>query len=305
MSFQHFLVTTLPVAAFSVTLALCGAACNSPAPATGPDAVAARVNKAELTLADLSAGIPANLQASATSEMKQDWVQQWVQSELLYQEAVRQELNKDRNIARELQKMQRDYLANVLLDRYLSQQPSDVSDGEIRAFYATHQREFVRQDLELKLSVIVLKEERAATDVWRALTRRPENFAELARDRSIDTETARNGGELGFLKKDEINNPSVQKSVFALETNQLSKPIKTETGYCIFTVTDRHEIGSFLPLDEIRADIVNRVLEERRRNRIKQLMDSLRKSSNVEVNRQLIDEPPTQKSTGLSEPQRP
>lgn len=305
MPIHRFLNTLPQLSALCLVSTVWISACNSPAPATGPDAVAAQVNDAALTIADLNADVPEIIRATATPEMKQDWVEQWVQSELLYQEAVRQELNKDRKIARELQKMQRDYLANVLLDRYLSQQPSEVSEGEITNFYATHQREFVRQEMELKLSVIVLKDERAATDAWRVLTRRPEGFAEFARERSIDMETAKNGGELGYLKKGEINNPTVQKTVFALEMRQLSKPIRTETGYCIFIVTDRHEVGSLLALDEIRADIVNRVLEERRRNRTKQLVDGLRKSSSVEVNRTLIDELPTQKPTALSDVQRP
>lgn len=287
--------------AIGVLLTCVGLACGSSESETGPEAVAARVNDATLTVADLDADIPTSMLQTATPEMKQDWVQQWVQSELLYQEALTQGLHKDRKIARDLQKMQRDYLANLLLERFLSQQSPEVTDNEIRKFYGTHQREFVRQETELKLSVIVLKEERTARDLWKQLSRNRQAFAERASERSTDRESAKSGGDLGFVKKNDILDPAVQRVVFSLRVGELSNPVKTDTGYCLFMAADRRDAGSVRPLEEVRGDIVNRVLEERRRNRIKQLLEELRRSAEVDLNEKVLSVPAAPSATTKGE----
>jgi parvulin-like peptidyl-prolyl isomerase len=280
-------------------VALWAAGCQSSPPSGGPDAVVAKVNKTTLTVGDLNSDTPAAVLANATPEMTQEWVQQWIQSELLYQEALRLELHKDRKTARELQKMQRDYLANILLERVLSQNAPGVSEADIQQFYNRHQREFIRQEPELKLSVIVLKNESAARDAWRQLSRDHDRFGELARTLSIDTASAQKGGDLGYVKKSDISDPTLQRLVVSMRRGELSRPVRTESGYCILLVTDRHDVGSIRSLEEVRSDIVNRVLEERRRNRIRQLVDGLRKSAEVEVNQRLLNELSEQKPTAL------
>ena len=88
-----------------------------------------------------------------------------------------------------------------------------------------------------------------------------------------------------YLKPGDIIDPDFRDIVFAMRVGDLSRAVPTESGYCIIQVTDAHESGSVRELEEVRGEIVNRVLEERRKNRIKELVDGLRVKADVEVDR--------------------
>ena len=282
MNATHWICVSLLVA---LVLSGCEKATR---PSSGPDAMVARVNDRILTMGDMTVEIQTAMLPVATSQMKQEWTQKWIQSELLYQEALRLELDRDRKTARELQRMQRDYLANILLERVLSQDSLTVTDAEIALYYEEQKEEFIRQEPELRLSVIVLQNENAAREVWRSLVRGRADFDEMARTRSEDVASAQQGGDLGFLKRGDISDAGFRDLVFSMGVGKLSRPVSTESGYCIIQVTDSHEVGSVRDLDKVKGEIMNRVLEDRRRNMIKQLVDGLRQKAEVEVNRFLL-----------------
>ena len=69
-----------------------------------------------------------------------------------------------------------------------------------------------------------------------------------------------------------------------MKVGEISKPVHTESGYFILKVTGRREVGTVRTQEEVRSEIVNKVLQERRRSQIKQLVEGLRHEANVEIN---------------------
>jgi|GEM_PF-2512182 parvulin-like peptidyl-prolyl isomerase len=278
--------------------------CEPPPPPDGPNAVVARVNNTRLTVGDLDSDVQTALLPTATAQMKQDWVKQWVQAELLAQEAVRQDLHNDKKIARELVNIRRDFLAEVMLEKILHGQSPDVSDQALKAYYNTHPSEFIRQASELKLGVIVLQNESTAREAWRQLIRSRLSFEEMARTQSIHS-SAQQEGDLGFLKKTDISDPTVKELVFSMRVGEISKPVHTEAGYFIFKVADQHELGTVRVFSDVRNEIVNKVLQDRRRNQIKQLVEGLRQQAEVEINHQNLIQDENQVPKALSPDSNP
>lgn len=250
----------------------------------------ARVNEAVLTTDDLTAEMQTDALPVATAEQKQEWTQKWVETQLLYQEAIRRGLPKDRKIARELQKMEHDYLANALLERELAGNRPIITEASITRYYALHQADYIRREPEFKLSVIVVETDSAAQEVWTQLKKRRggADFGELARTKSIDDLSARNKGDLGYLTRANISDPKLRDAAFALKKGQVSKPVKTEAGYYIVKTTAIHEAGAVRGLAEVREEIVNSLLEEGRRQKVKQLLDRLTQAATVEVNEKAL-----------------
>ena len=127
-----------------------------------------------------------------------------------------------------------------------------------------------------------MPDEATARQIRNQLSRRRSSFGQLARARSIHPSSA-NGGDLGYLKKADISDISVQKLVFSMYVGQISRPVVSESGSLIFRVMDRREVGTLPSLDDVRSEIVNRVLLERRRNLVKQFVESLRLDADVEI----------------------
>jgi len=66
---------------------------------------------------------------------------------------------------------------------------------------------------------------------------------------------------------------------------------RSESGAFIFRVMDRREVGTLPPLEEVRGEIVNRVLRERRRELVRQRVDSLRQEADVEIYNENLMQP--------------
>ena len=246
------------------------------------ETIVARVNQVILTIDEMETEMKASTLADATPQMRKDWVSGWIRTELLYQEALQRNLDNDNKTVRELSRIRKDHLANSVLENLLSDSLLVVPDDEVQEYYDSHQQEFIYHEPELRLSVIVLPDEATARQIRNQLSRRRSSFGQLARARSIHPSSA-NGGDLGYLKKADISDISVQKLVFSMYVGQISRPVVSESGSLIFRVMDRREVGTLPSLDDVRSEIVNRVLLERRRNLVKQFVESLRLDADVEI----------------------
>lgn len=247
-----------------------------------PDSVVARVNQSTLTVDELEAELEAAALFAATPQMRKDRVSDWIRTELLYQEALRLNLDSDVKTVRDLDRMRREHLANVVLEHTAADSAIVVSDEEVETYFETNRQEFIYLEPELRVSVIVLPDETSARQVRNQLSRRSATFEELARTRSIHA-SAIDGGDLGFLKRADISDVSVQEIVFSLSAGQVSRPVLSENGSFIFRVVERRETGTLPPLDEVRGEIVNRVLRDKRRELVRRYVDALRQAADVEI----------------------
>ncbi len=268
--------------AVSLNVALLLTQCQCSAIPEDPDPVVARVNQSTLTVDELDAELEATALFAATPQMRKDRVSDWIRTELLYQEALRLDLDSDVKTVRDLERMRREHLANVMLEHMAADSAIVVSDDEVEAYFQANRQEFVYLEPELRVSVIVLPDETSARQVRNQLARRRATFEELARTRSIHTSSV-DGGDLGFLKRADISDVSVQEIVFSLRVGQVSRPVLSENGSFIFRVVERREAGTLPPLDEVRSEIVNRLMRDRRRDMVRRFVDALRQAADVEI----------------------
>jgi peptidyl-prolyl cis-trans isomerase D len=80
------------------------------------------------------------------------------------------------------------------------------------------------------------------------------NFADLASKNSEDTETAKNGGSLGWVQPDAFPVESVSKAVASLGKSATSDVIDAGYAYVILHVDDKHD-AHVKSLDEVRSEI--------------------------------------------------
>ena len=122
--------------------------------AEDPDTVVARVNQSTLAVDELEAELDDAALPAATLQMRRDWVSDWIRTELLYQEALRRDFDGDGKTLRELERMRRDHLANVVLEHVITDSSMVVTDEEVADYFEANRKEFVYHEPELRLSVI-------------------------------------------------------------------------------------------------------------------------------------------------------
>ena len=89
---------------------------------------------------------------------------------------------------------------------------------------------------QVKASHILLDNKEHAKQVKLELERSDKTFADLAREKS-EGPSSEKGGDLGFFGKGDMVKP-FEKTVFNMDTGEVSNPVKTEFGWHLIKKTD-------------------------------------------------------------------
>lgn len=153
----------------------------------------------------------------------------------------------------------------VDLAKLIAQTP--VSNSQLVSYYDQHKEDY-RQQEEVKASHILVKVEpgpdgkvdpkadaaaKAKAEGLLKQLKAGANFAELAKKESDDKGSAINGGSLGFFQRGQMV-PEFEKTAFSLQPGQMSDLVKTQYGYHIIRVDDRHTAG-IPPLAQVKDKI--------------------------------------------------
>ncbi len=144
-----------------------------------------------------------------------------------------------------------------------------ISDEEIKQYYEVHKEsDFFRPEarkvrhilIRVKSSQDEAKARERAEKIL-ALIKKPEDLAKLAKKYSDDPHTKEEGGELGFVTKDELFE-SLKDPVFNAKEGEIVGPIRSPLGYHILLVEKIRPQG-YIPLTEVREKIIKHLKEEK------------------------------------------
>lgn len=161
--------------------------------------------------------------------------------------------NKSRFIAPEAFK-----ISYITLDAASLMDKVVVNDAAIADFYEKNKNDYTQPDRK-KLSIIQVKNEADAQSVLDAL-KQGSDFATLAKEKSTDPISRRNGGELGWMDENSIVDDLKQANL--TEKGQVSSAIKSSVGYLIVRLDDIQP-SQVKPLSEVRDEIAAKVKHEK------------------------------------------
>ena len=133
-----------------------------------------------------------------------------------------------------------------------------VTDEDVQAYYEQHQSEFT-QPQRNRYSVIQTKTEADAKAILDELNKGAD-FAALAKEKSTDIISARNGGDMGWLE--EGSTPDELKNAGLKEKGQLSGVISSSVGFLVARLDDVQP-AQVKPLAEIRDSLADKVKQDK------------------------------------------
>lgn len=133
-----------------------------------------------------------------------------------------------------------------------------ATEAEIQSYYDEHQEEFSQPERN-RYSVIQTKTEEEAKAVLDELNKGGD-FAKLAKEKSADIISARNGGDMGWLESG--TTPDELKNAGLKEKGQLSGVIKSSVGFLVVRLDDIQPVQT-KPLSEVKDAIVDKVKREK------------------------------------------
>lgn len=106
------------------------------------------------------------------------------------------------------------------------------------------------------------------------------NFGELAAERSQDTGSAENGGELGCIGEGETV-PNFEEALFDAEEGETVGPVETQFGYHIIKVNEVNE-ESVQPFEEVEGEIREQLTAQAESEQFSQWLTEQEERRNVE-----------------------
>jgi len=256
---------------------------------------------------------PTGTSASSREVLSQRILGKMIQDELLVQHAVATGINvskrevqerfeeikqdgggeisyrvfvRDRGLDPEM--VRRNLWRNLVIERLREKlrAEQEVSPGELRSYYEANAKLFSRPG-EVTLAHILFKSKEGgqkpaarAQEIRRRITKGL-SFEEAAARHSDDSANSNNGGNLGSFKRGEMLS-RLEEAVFSLPVGEVSKPIESPAGVHLLKVI-RHNPGGCKPLSEVKAEVVERILDERVAERVEKLVTRLRSEGTVVI----------------------
>ncbi len=216
---------------------------------------------------------------------KRQYLSGMIREEVLLAKSRDFDLKSRPAVARRIEEAKRSVLLNEAV-RYLMTEEIKISDKQVRDYYERKRSDF-ESPRQIKISHILLRDEETASQVANLLDR-GSSFARLAREHSIDTITAINGGDLGYVSRGELSElaPQIEDAAFSLENiGERSDIVRSPYGYHIIKLTGRRE-GRRRDFEEAKEEI----RENLRKQVFNQLLERYERELNVRVNYDILDE---------------
>lgn len=171
---------------------------------------------------------------------------------------------------------------SALFQSYLTAnvKPPAVTQAEIKNYYQTNKAQFQTPE-EYDVRHILVKTKALAETIESDLKTNPSQFATLAKKYSIDTGSAKNGGDLGYAPLSNYVS-AFSNAVAKLKVGQISPIVHSQYGYHVIQLLGVKP-ASTQPLTQVSAEIQAYLSQQSQQQAIQTYLQKLRQTAKVKV----------------------
>lgn len=157
-----------------------------------------------------------------------------------------------------------------------------TSENEIRSAIVAADKEakLSQEELDKKVKEEIARIEKLVNEVRQKAVNNPKLFAQLAKEYSQDLGSAQQGGDLGYIVKEQVV-PEFGEVAFKQKVGTISQPVKSQFGTHIIYVTDKVAAG-VQPLSEVKADLKQYLAMQKKAQTMKEFVEGLKSKAKIE-----------------------
>jgi len=246
--------------------------------------IVARVGERAITVGDFREAyfkVPPNfLPDVGGEEGRRQFLEDLISKEVLILEAYERGLEKEQEVRKQLEEIERQVLLRELYDREVIAK-SKVTEKELKELYEERS-----QEDEVGARHILVRDSLGAVEVLQKV-KAGEDFAELAKEFSEDGSTASMGGYLGFFGKEAMLPPEFHEAVFKLEAGETTDLIKTSMGFHIIKVDEKRK-RQLDPFESLKGRLESELVMEKRMDLARDYLDSVKKRYRMEIHQEVL-----------------
>lgn len=184
----------------------------------------------------------------------------------------------DENYFKEM--VRKDMIIEKYREDYINK--TEVTEEEAKKFFEENKDAYE----VVKASHILVETEEEAKNILGKIEK-GEDFKALAKEKSKDEGSAKEGGDLGYFTKDKMV-PEFSKVAFSLKPGEVSEIVKSQYGYHIIKVEDK--IDNYdRANDEFKTEIIQGVKATRLQDHLEKMRDEAKVDIYMEENKKTDD----------------
>ncbi|MGE3622372.1 MAG: peptidylprolyl isomerase [Bdellovibrionales bacterium] len=252
----------------AVALPVLAADTTPPAAAASGDPVVARVNGQEIHRSDVLREmqlLPPQMQNTPMQILYPELLSKMIATKVVAAEGYNEKMQNEQEVKDRLKAAEAQIVAQYYVHKKVEPK---VTDAKIKERYDQLATKFKPQE-EVHAAHILMPTEGEANEVIKQL-KGGADFAKLAQEKSRDTGSSKQGGDLGYFTQD-VMVKGFADAAFAMKKGQVSeKPVKTEFGYHVIKVLDKRKSAP-PPLADVKDKIASQLGQEMTNDLIKSL----------------------------------
>jgi len=210
------------------------------------------------------------------------FIDELVKKEMLYIEAKKRGLDKNKEVEKKIEEFKKITLINKLLEQEM-EALTKVTEQDMKDYYEKNKHEFIMTN-QVRLSHIIVKTEEDAKKVLERL-QKGDDFGKIAAEMSVDRATSKARGELGSFKRGELV-PEIEEVAFSLRKGEVSMPLRVKGGFQILKVIDAK--GPIAEFEKAKEFIRQSIVAKKQREGFDNLLKDLDKKYKVEINKEVL-----------------
>lgn len=225
--------------------------------------------------------LPAEYQSYALGPGKKQFADDYLRMKLLASEGMKSGVDKDPNVVKQLELLKENLVAQEELKRLDA--ATSISDADLKKAYDENKKDYEQVKarhilIAFKGSPAAQKGKKELTDAEakaKAESLRAEivsgkaKFEDVAKAQSDDTESGKNGGELGSFGHGQMV-PEFEAAAFNAKAGEVTEPVKTQFGYHIIKVEEH----STTPFEQVKPTLEKSLKQKKLRDTLDAIKES-------------------------------
>jgi peptidyl-prolyl cis-trans isomerase C len=284
----------------------------APKPA-GPNDVVAVVEGEKITparLQQLRESLPPNFRQQVSSINDREFLKSYATLVALSRRAEQEKVAEREPYKDQLAFLRMNFLAQSYLDylgkhvkvsqldfqQYYNEHQRDYQEAKVRALYVAFSPNADPSSKDPKVKGLLTEQQAKAKaeSLWGQL-KKGADFEKLARENSDDKDSAKNGGDIGTIKRSSGAPAELKDAIFALQPGEISAPVRQPAGFYIFKLESLRTV----PFEEVAGNIATAVQGAK----VKEELDRIMKSVQITFENESYFDPPA--APGRAQPAKP
>ena len=201
-----------------------------------------------------------------------------VTRELVLQEADKRGVIQKEMVREQLEQARIGVLVAAVFEDYVEKE--GVAEAELKAAYESVKAQYTGKEYHVEH---ILVEKEADAKAITAQLKAGANFEDIAKAKSLDPGSAKNGGDLGWVS-DIALVPEFSKAMVQLKNGQITdKPVKSQFGWHIIKMIDSRDVNA-PSMEEMKDQIKQMIMADKNWQKAKfsEMMQKLRTKAKIQ-----------------------